>query len=92
MTAQQAKIMYGGKFKSMKQKGSTVSLKNSMGKVINVSKNTKVYHRGKGKFGIYSATEDAKRSARKRNVNRLPPKARKTTVGYGAYRHTHDGM
>jgi len=82
MTAQQAIKEYGKRFKSIKLHGNNVSLKNSMGKTITVSKNTKVYHRGNGEFGVYSATADAKRYSK--GAHTLNP------VGRGPYRHTSD--
>lgn len=78
MSAQQAKKEYGSHFKSIKKSGSNITLKNSTGKKVSVSKNTKVYHRGHGEFGLYSHSDDAaryKRGARDR-------------VGKGGYRHT----
>lgn len=78
MSAQQAKKKYGSSFKSIKKSGNNVTLKNSSGKKVSVSKNTEVYHRGHGDFGIYGHARDAaryKRGARDR-------------VGKGAYRQT----
>lgn len=77
MTAQQAVKEYRTRFKSIKRIGNNVTLKNSMGAKTTVSKNTKVYHRGRGNFGIYSAAMDAKR-------------IRRGAIGRGPYRHTSD--
>lgn len=85
MTAQQAVKEYGKRFKSIKQIGNNVTIKNSMGKKVTLSKNTKVYHRGRGRFGIYSATADAKRISR--GATTLGGKG---AVGAGPYRHTSD--
>jgi len=83
MTAQQAAKIYGSTYRSIKKRGNTVSLRNSDGRSISVSKNTKVYHRGKGRFGVYSAARDAKRLSRGATNLSKP-------VGTGAYRHTSD--
>ena len=80
MSAQQAKKEYGTKFRSIRKKGSEISLKNSQGKKISVNKNTKVYHRGKGNFGVYSRSGDAARHRR----------GAKDRIGKGGMRHTHD--
>jgi len=85
MTAQQAVKEYGTRFKSIEQTGNNVTLKNSMGKKVTVSKNTKVYHRGKGRFGIYSVSGDAKRISR--GATTLGGKG---AIGSGPYRHTSD--
>ncbi len=78
MSAQQAKRVYGAYFKSIQKSGNRVILKNSSGKKVSVSKNTEVYHRGHGEFGIYSHAEDAARYKR----------GAKDRVGKGGYRHT----
>src|SRR6056297_559992 len=88
MTAQQAKKEYGKKYKSIKSKGNSVTLKNSEGKKTTVGKNAKVYHRGKGNFGVYSQAKDKKVSAS--GVNQRFGKG-SYGVGTGSYRHTHDG-
>lgn len=82
MTAQKAAKQYGNKYKSIKKSGNNVSMKNSDGRSVSVGKNTKVYHRGHGNFGSYSATRDAKRFSK--GAKTLKP------VGTGAYRHTSD--
>lgn len=82
MTAQQAAKQYGNKYKSITKQGNTVTMKNSAGRSVTVGKNTKVYHRGHGRFGTYSATRDAKRFSK--GAKTLQP------VGTGAYRHTSD--
>ena len=78
MTAQQA----SKKYKGVTRKGNTVSLKNSDGRRITVGKNTRVYHRGNGNFGQYSASRDAKRFSK--GAKTLKP------VGTGRYRQTSD--
>jgi len=85
MTAQQAAKEY----KQVEKRGNMVFLKNSTGKNISVSKNTKVYHRGNGKFGLYSSTRDKKRASK--GLNQLSPKTKSYKVGKGGYRHTKDG-
>lgn len=85
MTAQQAAIEYGKRFKSIKRIGNTVTLKNSMGKKVTVSKNTRVYHRGRGNFGIYLAAVDAKRICW--GATTLGGRG---AIGGGPYRHTSD--
>jgi len=52
MTAQQAKKELGKKVKTIKKSGNSITLRNSSGNEVSVSKNTQVYHRGRGKFGI----------------------------------------
>ena len=85
MTAQQAVIEYGKRFKSIKRIGNNVTMKNSMGKKITVSKNTRVYHRGRGNFGIYSAKRDANRISR--GATTLGGRG---AIGGGPYRQTSD--
>ena len=85
MTAQQAVKEYGKRFKSVKKVGNNVILKNSMGKKITVSKNTKVYHRGHGRFALYSATADMKRISM--GATTLGGKG---AMGSGPYRQTSD--
>lgn len=85
MTAQQAKKEYGGKYNSIKKSGNSVSLKNSSGKNRKVGKNSKVYHRGKGKFAEYSTARDSKRISR--GATTLGGKG---AVGRGPYRQTSD--
>jgi len=80
MTAQQAYKEYG--FSSMKSSGNKITLKNSDGKTVSVGKNIKVYHRGHGRFGLYSAARDAKRYSK--GARTFNP------VGTGPYRHTSD--
>lgn len=83
MTAQQAVKEYGSTYASIKMRGNTVTLRNSNGRSITVSKNTKVYHRGRGKFGVYSTARDVRRLSRgATNLSR--------PVGTGVYRHTSD--
>jgi signal peptidase I len=79
MTAQQAKREYK-KFRSIKKRGNTITLKNSSGEKVTVNKNARVYHRGHGKFGLYSNADDAKRY-KPGAIDR---------VGKGSRRHTHD--
>jgi len=88
MTAQQAAKEYGKRFRSIKKSGSDVILKNSMGNEITVPKNTKVYHRGKGCFGLFSQRRDSKQSAK--GLGQRFGKG-SYAIGTGAYRHTHDG-
>ena len=78
MSAQQAKKEYGSNFKSIKKSGNRVILKNSSGKKVSVSKNTEVYHRGHGEFGLYGHSRDAHRYK----------KGARDRVGKGGYRHT----
>lgn len=80
MTASQAKKTYKGM--GIKSKGGKVQLKNSSGKTVNVQGNTKVYHRGNGKFGLYTETRDKKR--------RSAGYTTKNKVGSGRYRQTND--
>jgi len=82
MTAQQAHKEYGSMFKSIKKSGNKITLKNSDGNTVSIGKNTKVYHRGHGRFGLYSTARDAKRFSK--GARTLKP------VGTGAYRHTSD--
>jgi len=77
MSAQQAKREYPH-LRSIKKSGNNVTLKNSAGKKVRVSKNTEVYHRGHGRFGIYSHAEDAARYKR----------GSRDRVGKGGYRQT----
>lgn len=86
MSAQQAKKEYGKDFKSIKKSGSNITLKNSAGKKVSVSKNTKVYHRGHGDFGIYSHAEDNDRY----NPRSLHNRKGEGRVGKGSYRHTRN--
>ena len=60
MTAKQAAKIYGSKF-SIREVGNVVMLKNSDGRTVQVPKSQKVYHRTKGKFGIYTTAADIKR-------------------------------
>ena len=85
MTAQRAVKEYGKRFKSIKLSGNNVTIKNSMGAKVTVSKNTRVYHRGRGNFGIYSTRRDMDKVSRGATALRG-----KGTVGSGSYRHTSD--
>lgn len=85
MSAQHAKKEYP-KIKSIRKSGNNVTLKNSGGKQVTVSKNTRVYHRGHGKFGIYSQSEDKARYDPRSLHNRKG----EGRVGKGANRHTHN--
>jgi len=85
MTAQQAKKEYP-KMKSITKSGNNITMKNSSGKKVTVSKNTRVYYRGKGKFGVYSRAEDNARYNRRSLHNRKG----EGRVGKGANRHTHN--
>lgn len=80
MTAGQAKKTYKGK--AIKKAGSKISIKNSSGNRVKVASNTKVYHRGNGNFGLYTATADKKRSS--------SGSTKKEKVGSGRYRQTND--
>ncbi len=84
MSAQKAAKEYG-----LKRKGNKVIMKNSSGKKIEVDKNMKVYHRGRGRFATYSNARDKKRQSR--GVNQISPRSRSYRVGKGSYRHTKDG-
>ena len=85
MSAGQAKKEYGGKYKSIKTKGSSITLKNSSGTSRDVGKNQKVYHRGNGNFAEYSTARDMKKISR--GATTLSGKG---AVGSGGYRHTSD--
>ena len=85
MTALQAENEYGRRFKSVKKKGNTITLKNSSGKTRDVGKNSKVYHRGKGNFAEYSTKRDSTKISR--GATSLGGKG---AVGSGGYRHTSD--
>ncbi|WP_321417215.1 hypothetical protein [uncultured Methanomethylovorans sp.] len=80
ITASNAKKAY--KNKGVKPEGSNVSLKNSSGKRVKVAGNAKVYHRGKGNFGLYTETADKKRIS-----SGSTPKDK---VGSGRYRQAND--
>jgi hypothetical protein len=80
MTASDAKKTYKGK--GIKSEGGKISIKNSSGNRVKVQGNTKVYHRGKGKFGLYTETRDKKRSSRGATS--------RDKVGSGRYRQTSD--
>ena len=85
MTALQAYKEYGRKYYSMKNVGNNVTLKNSMGLKVTVSKNSRVYHRGRGRFGIYSAKRDMDKISK--GATSLGGKG---AIGSGPYRHTSD--
>lgn len=85
MSAQEAKKEYT-KIRSIKKKGNNITLKNSAGKKTTVSKNTRVYHRGHGNFGIYSNAVDKARYNR-RSLHNVRGEGR---VGKGPDRHKHN--
>jgi hypothetical protein len=82
MTAKQAAKIYGGKY-SIRSVGKVVMLKNSDGRTVQVKPSHKVYHRGNGKFGLYTTEADQKRRSSGAGKGKNP-------VGAGAYRHTND--
>ena len=81
MTAAQAVTKYGSKY-SIRKVGSMVMLKNSDGRTVQVKPSHKVYHRGSGKFGLYTTEADMRR--------RSSGSKGKQVVGTGKYRHTSD--
>lgn len=85
MTAQEAKKEYT-KVRSITKKGNNITLKNSVGKKTTVSKNTRVYHRGHGNFGIYSNARDRARY----NPRSLHNSKGEGRVGKGSNRHKHN--
>ena len=82
LTAGNAAKKYKGK--GIKRSGSKVTLKNSSGKKVTVQSGANVYHRGKGKFGIYSTTRDANR------FEEGTPRGKTNRIGTGSYRQTDD--
>ena len=82
MSANEAVKEYGHRFRGMRRVGGKVKLKNSSGKTVTVPKSKPVYHRGRGKFGIYSPARDAKRKGK----GYTP----KNKTGRGKYRQTDD--
>ena len=84
MTAKQAVKKYGKKYKSIREVGSVVMLKNSDGRIVQVPKGQSVYHRTKGKFGIYTTEADIKRRSEGAGAKVKKP------IGSGPYRHTDD--
>jgi len=82
MTAKQAANIYGKKY-SIREVGKVVMLRNSDGRTVQVPKGQLVYHRTKGKFGIYTKEADQKR--RSGGAGKRPK-----PVGTGRYRHTDD--
>ena len=85
MSAQEAKKEYS-KIRSIKKRGNNITLKNSQGNKVSVSKNTRVYHRGHGKFGIYSHARDEARY----NPRSLHNRRGEGRVGKGSNRHKHN--
>lgn len=72
--------VYGDKYPSMKKKGDKIELKNSSGRKVRVDEDDRVYHRGRGNFGLYTTDADRARHS----------KRSKDYVGTGRYRHTDD--
>lgn len=81
MTAKNAKKEYGY-LDSILRNGNRVSLLNTDGRRVTVPDNQDVYHRGDGRFGIYSTDLDRKRLSRGASSH--------DKVGTGIYRHWSD--
>ncbi len=95
ITCEQALEQYGGQYKSIRRvEGGLIELRNSEGRLVRLRPNTRVYHRGHGKFSNYSILTDARYSrARKMRTGQehgqKPPKGRR--ANQGDTRHLKDG-
>lgn len=58
MTAQEAYMEYGSQYAIYQLPNDLIQLRNSAGHRMTVHRNTKVYHRGNGRFAKYSEIRD----------------------------------
>jgi hypothetical protein len=79
------KAMSHYRFSDMDLYGDSVALKNTDGRKVVVSADQEVYHRGKGKFGIYEELRDAHRKSKGYN-----PRVPRGKIGDGKNRHKSD--
>lgn len=87
MTAQEALKEYGHQFDSIRSVDGLIELRNSYGRKMRVRPQTRVYHRGHGRFAKYSELRDLRFNRARKQLGWKHDESSKPPIG----KHRHQG-